>query len=1014
MVMPKASIKYCLVLIFVEVGILVSPVSAQTSPVNRTPVIAEEQDYAFALGLYQDGVYQLAEEQFGKFLRQYPGSVRRMNASFLQSECRYYQGRFDSAIRNFSEFVTDYPQSKFIPDAQFRLGDSYLKLNKFSEAIAAYKIVLDQYGDSDLADEAAYWIGEAQLRLSDYDNAIKYYMVAYENYPKNRLRDYALYSVGWTFQKKNDFSKATEWYGRFLKEFPQSSLAPSAKIRIGECFYYSKDYKKAIQVLTESRKTITQDDERGQADYLVAEAYNKLDSLPDAQKSYEAFLKEHPNHKLKRDVVYALGWTYLKQKKYDEAAQTFALDTSGTDGLASASLYRRAVAYKLGGNRASAVSTLNNLIVRDPGGDCTDNALFDLGVMAYDDKRIDEAKKDFSRVASDFPRSDVLPDSYMMIGECLLTELNFKDARDWFEKAEVSQNAAFNVKLNSSYQVAWCFYKMKMLKVANERFTLFVKTYPQHPKALLAQFWTAEADYALGDFEHALEGYKRILASGNTEKRQEAMYGIGWSYFKTRNYQKAIEGFEQLIASYPDGAMSFDARLRIGDAYFELKDYTRAEGSYRAVMRLFPKNNGVDYACYQLGQALFRQEDYSEAFKQFEALIKAFPNSNLADDAQYALGWINFQRKDFTEAIKEFQRLVATYPTSDLVPKAIYSTGDSYYNMKQYTEAIAAYRELISHYPKSSYVADALNGEQYCLTAQGKQQEAGRVIDSYVNANPGSTIGEDLILKKGDMLFGQGDYARAEEQYRQLVRGHPKSKNAPTALYWVAKCLRAQEKLNEAASTLENLVRTESASPAIVARSLDEAAEIYIEQKQYDKAFGNLSRIAKEFKDSEVYPDALYQLGNLYVENGNLTDAKDEFESVVSQFPSTTGAVKGKLGLIKIDLANSNYASAQRNAQDLVTSRTDEFGAEAQYLSGVAYSGTKDWKNAITALLRVKYVFPTHDRWVAKSYIALGDAYAATQDPGRARSAYQNALKFKKETETVSEANKRLERMQKP
>ncbi len=991
----------------------VSPVCAQTNPVDRTPIIAEEQDYAFALGLYKDGVYQLAEEQFGKFLKQYPESARRINALFLQNECRYYQGRFDSAVQGFLQFVKLYPQSKFIPDAQLRLGDSYLKLKKPTEAIAAYKTVLDQFGNNDLAGEAAYWIGEGQLQLSEFDNAIKYYTVAYENYPKNRLRDYALYSIGWTYQKKEDFARATEWYGRFLKEFPESSLAPSAKVRIGECLFYSKDYRKAIEVLSQSRTTIAQDDERGQADYLIAEAYNRLDDISDAQKSYETFLNEHSNHKLKRDVVYALGWTYLKQKKYTEAAQTFALDTLDSDVLASASLYRRSVAQKLGGKRASAVSTLNDLITRDPSGEYTDNALFDLGVMAYEDKKVDDAKKDFLRVAADFPRSDVLPDSYMMVGECLLVTMNFKEARDWYEKAVASPNAGFNVKLNSSYQAAWCLFKMKMLKEAAVRFSNFVKTYPEHPKAADAQFWVAEADYALGDYEHSLEEYQRTIAYRSTEKRQEAMYGIGWSCFKAGKYQKAIEGFEQLIASYPNGPMAFDARLRIGDAYFELKDYTRAEGSYRVVIRLFPTNSGVDYANYQLGQALFRQENYSEAYKQFEALIKTYPSSNLADDAQYAIGWINFQRKEFTDAIGEFQKLIETYPSSELIPRALYSTGDSYYNLKQYPAAIEAYRQLISRYPKSSYVADALNGEQYCLAAQGKQKEAGRVIDSYVRANPGSTIGEDLLLKKADMLFGQGDYAGAEEQYRQLARNFPKSKNLTTAQYWVAKCLRAQDKLNEAVSTLENIVHTSSAPPAIVSRSLDEAAEIYSEQKLYDKAFADLSRIVKEFKDSEIYPDALYQMGNLYIENGNLADAKDEFESVISQFPATIGAVKGRLGLIRIDLADRNYQSAQVRAQEMATSRTDEFGAEAQYLLGLAFSGAKDWKTAITALMKVKYVFPTYDRWVAKSYVALGDAYIAIQDPIRAKSAFDDALKFKKETETASEARKRLERMSK-
>jgi len=154
-------------------------------------------------------------------------------------------------------------------------------------------------------------------------------------------------------------------------------------------------------------------------------------------------------------------------------------------------------------------------------------------------------------------------------------------------------------------------------------------------------------------------------------------------------------------------------------------------------------------------------------------------------------------------------------------------------------------------------------------------------------------------------------------------------------------------------------------------------------------------------------------MGELYVDNGNVSEARNNFELVVSQFPSSVAAVKGKLGLVRIDIADKKYQAAEERAQEVATTRTDELGAEAQYLEGFAYSGAKDWKNAITALMRVKYVFPSYDRWVAKSYLILGDAYVATEDSRRARSAYQAALKYKQETETAAEAQRRLDNLKK-
>ena len=51
--------------------------------------IAEEQDYAFAHGLYRDGLFQIAAEQFEKFVQKHPQSVRIQDAQFLRADCLF-------------------------------------------------------------------------------------------------------------------------------------------------------------------------------------------------------------------------------------------------------------------------------------------------------------------------------------------------------------------------------------------------------------------------------------------------------------------------------------------------------------------------------------------------------------------------------------------------------------------------------------------------------------------------------------------------------------------------------------------------------------------------------------------------------------------------------------------------------------------------------------------------------------------------------------------------------------
>jgi TolA-binding protein len=1001
-----------IVLVYLAFQLMNQETFAQVASPPSAPSIAEEQDYAFAYGLYKDGMFQLAEQQFGRFIQHYPSSVKLPDALFLKAECVFQEGQYDVAVKELSSFVSRYPSSNLADDASLRLGDTYLKLNKSDDAIAAYKAVLDSYGKSDLAGEAAYWIGEAYLKKGDYDNAIKYYSLSYENYPENRLRDYALYSIAWTYQQQKDYAKAAEWYWTLATQYPQSSLASASRLANAECSYYLKDYAKAIDKLLAARQGIDSLDQKAEADYLLGESYYHLDQFSSAQKYYEEFLASYPGNKLEREVTYALGWALLKQKKFGAAAETFSKLTSGNDAFALAAMYRKGVAEKLGGKRDEAARTLNMLYTIDAKSDYADNALYDLGLMMYEDKKIPEAKQYFEKVTAEYPTSDVLADGYEMLGECFFAEENYDAARAAYGQALKQAGAPPEVKATASFQIAWCLYRTNRFKEASSQFSRFSSEYPGDSRAAEASYWMAEAEYEAGDYQSALTHYQSLLGKAGIARREEAMYGLGWSYFKLKDFPKAIEAFERLIVAYPTGKFSFDARVRLGDCYFQQKDYGKAAGDYRAVIRLFPKKDGVDYAYYQLAQTYFRSGDRDQAAQQFAALIKAFPDSPLADDAQYALGWIKFQLKDYVGAIKEFQKVTANYPGGDVTPRAHYSIGDAYYNLQQYEAAERAYRDVIRLFPKSSYAMDALTGIQYCLSAQGKSQEALGVIDSYQRENPDSSASEQLSLKKGELLFSQKQYDSAANEYQSFTQRYPNSPQRAAAFYWLGRSLAESGKLAEAAAAYSQAAGVKSAPDQIVSSSLLEAIAIYRKQKQYDQAFALLMTAEKELANTPSAAEVSYIKGMLFYENGASDEARNQFEFVISKYPGTDQADRARMGLAMISLDSHNFSAAQSLAQQVATSRTDQVGAEAQYLSGESYLQSKEWQNAVTSFLRVRYVFPSYETWVAKALLGLGQAYEGLGNRLKAKEAYQSALKMQKEGEVASAASQRLKALE--
>ena len=992
------------------VGNIGDRLCAQNLPLPNAN-LAEQQDYAFADGLFRDGLFQIALDQFEKFVRKYPQSNRLADARFLKAECLFQLEQYPAAVSELTEFIRQYPASNLSDNARFRLGDSYVKMKKSADAVEAYKSILEHPTNPSLSGEAAYWIGEIYLKDADYANALKYYSLSYEGFPGNRLQDYAAYSAAWTNQKKGDFAKAADWYHVVIDKMPKSALVPSARIKAGECAYYAKDYTRAVQELTEAKVRIDSLPLRGEADYLIGESFFNLGQYDKAQKQYEEFLKTYPDHPLRREVQYALGWTLFKERQFGAAVEAFDKLSGSEDQLGQASLYRKGVAEKLAGKREAAMQSFQKVVTREPEGGYADNALYDAGVMLFEDKKPGEAKGYFGKVVAQFPMSDVIADASMMLGECFVVDAAYDSAMASYEKALSVPDASFETKITSSFQLAWCLMKLGKSKEAAADFTRFIATYPDHPKAAEAAYWLAESEYQGGDFRNALKHYQSIVGSAKHPRREEAMYGIGWTYYKQGDYPKAVGAFEQLIVAYPSGKFSFDGRLRLGDCYFQQKDYKKAAGSYRTVIRLFPKNNGADYALYQLGQTYYRMADHEQAADQFDALIKTYPGSSLADDAQYAIGWMKFQRKDYAEAIKDFQSTIAKYPASELVPRAYYSTGDAYYNLRQYPAAENSYRQVIQKFPKSSLAADALKGIQYCLVAQGKSAEAVNTIEAYVKANPSSPNKVQLELNKAELLFGQKQFKDAAEAYRLFASQYPQSNLKAQAIYWQGRSMQEMGSNGEAATLYQNAAGVPNAPVNIKGNALLESARIYLSQKDYERSFGVLDRAEKDLAGSEFAPEVAYMKGLVFFENGAGDDAKTKFEFVVSKYGTTTEAAKSRIGLVRIALKEKDFASAQGLAQQVATSRTDEIGAEAQYLSGVSFAESGDWQSAITAFLRVRYIFPSHERWLAKANIGLGKAYEQVKDVPKAKEAYQQVLKVFSSGEDFEEASRRLKNL---
>ncbi|MBN1587657.1 MAG: SPOR domain-containing protein [Candidatus Omnitrophica bacterium] len=104
---------------------------------------------------------------------------------------------------------------------------------------------------------------------------------------------------------------------------------------------------------------------------------------------------------------------------------------------------------------------------------------------------------------------------------------------------------------------------------------------------------------------------------------------------------------------------------------------------------------------------------------------------------------------------------------------------------------------------KDTPQAEVLYYRGLALVKLGRYEEALTYFDTAAAANPSRKIRARLFLSSGDAWVGRGEYARAEESYREFVRNYPHDERAATAYLGMSRAQLRQGKWADARSSLD-------------------------------------------------------------------------------------------------------------------------------------------------------------------------------------------------------------------
>jgi tol-pal system protein YbgF len=136
-----------------------APPPGAGQPTASGPPISSDVLYTNALRDFTGGKYDLARQEFGDYLKNFPTSDLASNAQFYLGEIDFVQGNYKEAIGEYDKVLTNYPKSYKLAAARLKKGEAELALGEKASATRDFREVVRRFPGTDEARRA-----QAKLR----------------------------------------------------------------------------------------------------------------------------------------------------------------------------------------------------------------------------------------------------------------------------------------------------------------------------------------------------------------------------------------------------------------------------------------------------------------------------------------------------------------------------------------------------------------------------------------------------------------------------------------------------------------------------------------------------------------------------------------------------------------------------------------------------------------------------------------------------------------------------------
>ncbi|MFI5133025.1 MAG: tetratricopeptide repeat protein [Chitinophagales bacterium] len=565
-----------------------------------------------------------------------------------------------------------------------------------------------------------------------------------------------------------------------------------------------------------------------------------------------------------------------------------------------------------------------------------------------------------SRLFSDAPQEEKFKDAkeFFQKEQYSLAYPLFKELQQSLRETDRANNAITAQEIN--YYALVCALKQNEGR-AEEAAVEFIDLEKNIARVQMMSFHLAEYYYRQQKFADAAEQYEKTnIVNLSNREIADMKFHQGYSYFTLQRFAQAKPLFNT-IRSIKDDPNYIDANYYYGFLAFRDGQYNDALQSFKIV------ENEKSYATvvpYYIAQVYYIQGKKDEAIAYVQNKLKG-GNTQFYDlELKQLIGHAYFERKEYAKALPYLEDYVSR--SKKVRREDLYELSYCYYQANQLAKAIDGFKQLGGKDDSLSQHAMYLLGDAYLKTGQKVNARNAFLFCASNSSNP--TQKEISKYQYAKLSYELGYQDEALNSLKTFLDDYPNSTYNLEAKELLVSVLANTNNYRDAQSLLESLKSPSVNAKKLYPQILYGRATEQVNDGRLADADALLDKALKDPNNASVLPFVNFWKGEIAYRNDKLDDAIKYYNAYISAGSPASGeanANNAKYNLGYCYLRKENYQAAQSFFEPLAKNpalNSNSLTQDAYVRTADCYFMNRDYSKAKTMYDNViKFSWPAED-----------------------------------------------------